>query len=86
MAKRGKTKRGLACVAPERRKEIARLGGKAAQALHRAHRWTREEAKAARALQLEKAREQEEFALRMKARLREGLGPSPGPGTGEEGS
>lgn len=39
--------RGLAAVAPERRREIARLGGQAAQARGLAHQWTSEEARVA---------------------------------------
>lgn len=81
MAKVRKTKglRGLALCTPERRKEIARLGGKTAHRLHRAHRFTSEEGKAARQGQLQRQRDQEELALRMRALLRDKLGPSPGP-------
>lgn len=37
--------KGLASVSPERRREIARLGGKAASAKGRAHRWDSKSAK-----------------------------------------
>lgn len=37
--------RGFAHMTPERRKEIARLGGKAAQQKGVAHKWTSEEAR-----------------------------------------
>jgi general stress protein YciG len=39
--------RGLAALSPERRREIAALGGKAAHAQGKAHRFTSQEAKAA---------------------------------------
>ncbi len=39
-----KKKRGLAAMTPEQRKRIASLGGKAAQATGKAHRWSSEEA------------------------------------------
>lgn len=45
--KQGKP-RGLAAVSPERRAEIARMGGKAAQASGKANRFDSETAKAAR--------------------------------------
>jgi uncharacterized protein len=38
---------GLATLTEERRREIARMGGKAAQAGGRGHRWSPEEARAA---------------------------------------
>lgn len=38
--------RGFAHMSPERRSEIARMGGLAAQASGKAHKWTSEEAKA----------------------------------------
>jgi uncharacterized protein len=38
---------GFATLSPERRAEISRLGGKAAQATGRGHRFTAEEARAA---------------------------------------
>lgn len=41
------SKRGFAAMDPEKRREIARRGGKAAQAKGNAHRWTKEEAIAA---------------------------------------
>lgn len=39
--------RGFASMSPKKRREIASRGGKAAHALGKAHRWTREEAQAA---------------------------------------
>ena len=36
--------RGLAALSPERRREIARMGGRASQARGTAHQWTAEEA------------------------------------------
>jgi general stress protein YciG len=39
--------RGFASQTPERRREIASMGGKKAHALGKAHRWTPEEARAA---------------------------------------
>lgn len=42
-----KGKQGLASVSPEKRREIASLGGKASAASGRAHRWTSETARAA---------------------------------------
>ena len=39
--------RGLAAMSPERRREIARKGGQAAQARGTGHRWTVEEARKA---------------------------------------
>jgi general stress protein YciG len=39
--------RGFASMAPEKRKAIASLGGKAAHAQGKAHRWTVDEAQAA---------------------------------------
>lgn len=41
------TKRGFAAMSPEKKREIASKGGKAAHALGTAHRWTTEEAQAA---------------------------------------
>ena len=38
---------GFASMSPEKRREIASKGGKAAQALGTAHKWTTEEAQAA---------------------------------------
>ncbi len=38
---------GFASLSPERRTELARIGGKAAHQLGRAHRWTSEEAQEA---------------------------------------
>lgn len=40
-------KRGFACLSPEKRREIASKGGKAAQSKPNAHRWTVEEAREA---------------------------------------
>ncbi len=42
-----KSKRGFASISPERRREIARQGGKAAHAKGTAHRFTPEEAREA---------------------------------------
>ena len=42
--------RGFAGLDPERRREIARMGGRAAHELGRAHEFTPEEARAARAI------------------------------------
>jgi general stress protein YciG len=39
-----KSKKGLASVSPEKRRQISAMGGKAAHALNRAHQWTSEEA------------------------------------------
>lgn len=39
-----KQKRGFALLDPERRREISRRGGQAAQAAGTAHRWTEDEA------------------------------------------
>lgn len=39
--------RGFASMTPEKRREIAMKGGKAAHAKGTAHQWTREEAQAA---------------------------------------
>jgi uncharacterized protein len=36
--------RGLAALSPERRREIARMGGRTSQAHGTAHQWTAEEA------------------------------------------
>jgi uncharacterized protein len=42
-----KQRKGLACMTPERRREIAQIGGRAAQAKGTAHRFNKETAKAA---------------------------------------
>jgi uncharacterized protein len=42
-----KSKRGFASMSPERHREIASKGGRAAHALGRAHEWSREEARKA---------------------------------------
>lgn len=39
--------KGLAALSPERRREIARMGGRTSQARGTAHQWTAEEASAA---------------------------------------
>ncbi len=39
--------KGLAAMSPERRKEIASMGGRTSQARGTAHQWTAEEASAA---------------------------------------
>ncbi len=39
--------RGLAAMSPERRREIASMGGRTSQARGTAHKWTAEEASAA---------------------------------------
>jgi len=39
--------RGFASMTPEQQREIASKGGKAVQALRKAHKWTSEEAQAA---------------------------------------
>ena len=39
--------RGLAALSPERRREIARMGGRTSQARGTAHQWTAEEASVA---------------------------------------
>jgi general stress protein YciG len=44
---RGMPKRGFAALDPEKQKEIARLGGKAAHAQGKAHEFTSEEARVA---------------------------------------
>jgi general stress protein YciG len=43
----GKSKRGFASMDPERQKEIASKGGRAAHAKGTAHEWSRDEARAA---------------------------------------
>lgn len=43
----GKSRRGFASLDPERRRQIASLGGRTAHQQGVAHRWTREEAQAA---------------------------------------
>jgi hypothetical protein len=43
----GMAKRGFAALSPEKQREIARLGGRAAHAQGKAHEFTSEEAKAA---------------------------------------
>ncbi len=42
-----KSRRGFACLLPERQRAIARLGGEAAHALGHAHQFDSEEARAA---------------------------------------
>lgn len=42
-----KRPRGLAAMSPERRREIASMGGRTSQARGTAHQWTAEEASAA---------------------------------------
>lgn len=42
-----KSRRGFASLTPERRAEVGRMGGLAAQETGRAHRWSCEEAQAA---------------------------------------
>lgn len=42
-----KARRGFAAMSPEKQKEIASAGGKAAHAQGTAHRWTSEQAKEA---------------------------------------
>lgn len=49
MTDQPKKKRGFAAMDPERRRAIARKGGFRASELGKAHRWTSEEAKEARA-------------------------------------
>jgi general stress protein YciG len=44
---RGMTKRGFAALDPEKQREIARLGGRAAHAQGKAHEFTSEEARVA---------------------------------------
>lgn len=46
-APRKKQHRGFACISPEKRAEIASLGGKAAHAKGTAHKWNAEEARQA---------------------------------------
>jgi general stress protein YciG len=43
----GRRPRGLAAMSPERRREIASMGGRTSQARGTAHQWTAEEASAA---------------------------------------
>lgn len=43
----GKARRGFAAMSPERQREIARQGGKAAHQQGVAHQWNREEAREA---------------------------------------
>ena len=47
MADRGKSRRGFASMDPERQREIASKGGRAAHAKGTAHEWTAEEARRA---------------------------------------
>lgn len=47
MAERGKSRRGFASMDPERQREIASKGGRAAHAKGTAHEWTAEEARRA---------------------------------------
>jgi len=47
MSEEIKKRKGFAALSPERRKEIARQGGKKAQETGRAHRWTSDEAREA---------------------------------------
>jgi uncharacterized protein len=47
MAKPARAKRGFAVLSPEKKREIASMGGKAAHEHGRAHRFTSEEARAA---------------------------------------
>lgn len=47
MEKTKKVQRGFALLTPERRSEIARLGGKAAHFLGVGHEWSSEEAQVA---------------------------------------
>ena len=42
-----KSRRGFAAMSPERQREIARIGGRAAHEQGVAHQWSKEEAKAA---------------------------------------
>ena len=51
-----KKKRGFGSMSKEKRREIASLGGRAAQAAGTAHRWTKEEASAAGKKRQEKAK------------------------------
>jgi general stress protein YciG len=43
----GRRPRGLAAMSPEKRREIASMGGRTSQARGTAHQWTAEEASAA---------------------------------------
>jgi len=45
-----KSRKGFASLTPQRRKEIASMGGKAAHAEGVAHKWTKEEARIAGAI------------------------------------
>jgi general stress protein YciG len=47
MAQSGKSNRGFASMNPQRQKEIASKGGRAAHKAKRAHEWTSEEAREA---------------------------------------
>ncbi|WP_354398693.1 KGG domain-containing protein [Variovorax sp. OAS795] len=49
---RARSRRGFAGMSPERQREIARQGGRAAHELGRAHEFTPEEARQARAKSL----------------------------------
>ena len=42
--KKKKSKKGFAAMSPEKQREIAKKGGKAAQKRGTGHKWTREEA------------------------------------------
>ncbi len=46
-SERAKARRGFAAMSPERQREIARQGGRAAHQLGVAHEWSREEAREA---------------------------------------
>lgn len=67
-----RAKRGFAVLSPEKKREIARMGGKAAHEHGRAHRFTSEEARAAG-----KKRHQ----LRMMAAAAAASAPGPGAGS-----
>ncbi len=41
----GKSRQGFAAMSPEKQREIASMGGKAAHRLGKAHEWTSEEAR-----------------------------------------
>jgi hypothetical protein len=56
------SKRGFAALSPERRRELATRGGRAAAAKGVGHRWTPEEARAAGALALAVRRARAELA------------------------
>lgn len=59
----GIEKRGFASMEPDRLKELSGHGGRKAHALGRAHKWTREEARAAGLRSVERRRQRKAAQL-----------------------